>query len=76
MDVQIPLDLWQDDLDGSIQAWLVVDGSRVEEQQPIAEIILEKAIFEVVAPVAGQLRQLKPEEALVRPGDTIGSILS
>jgi pyruvate/2-oxoglutarate dehydrogenase complex dihydrolipoamide acyltransferase (E2) component len=68
-----PAILGEDD-DGELTAWLVPDGARVEADQPIAELTAAKVVTEVTAPVAGTLRRLVAEGALLAPDQEIAVI--
>lgn len=51
--ISVPDDLWEGDNEGVITAWLVDDGSRVSQGDLIAEVMVEKAQYEIEAPAAG-----------------------
>lgn len=55
-DVTIPAGLWSADDEAAISAWLYADGDAVAEGAIIAEIMVEKSSFELIAPVSGTLR--------------------
>jgi pyruvate dehydrogenase E2 component (dihydrolipoamide acetyltransferase) len=52
--------------EGEIVQWLVTEGDRVEEHQPIVEVMTDKATVEVPAPAAGIVSKF-----LAGEGDTI-----
>ena len=54
--------------EGTIQAWLVAEGDRVEEGQPILELETDKAVSELEAPASGYLKGIR---AGAVPGTTI-----
>lgn len=74
--IRIPLELWNDDAEGVIATWLYEDGALVNEGAIVAEVMVEKAQFEVTAPAGGRLRTHKPAEAAVRSGEIIGEVLA
>lgn len=49
--------------EGTIVAWLVAEGDRVEEGQPILEIETDKATVEMEAPATGYLVGIRPGAA-------------
>jgi pyruvate/2-oxoglutarate dehydrogenase complex dihydrolipoamide acyltransferase (E2) component len=49
-----------------LEKWLVEEGATVQEGQPIAEVMLVKAVYEVVAPASGRL-----VKQMVATGDTV-----
>ncbi len=52
--------------------WLKAEGERVEKDEPIVELVTDKATMELPAPAAGVLgKVLKPSGALVKVGEVI-----
>ncbi|MCK9506658.1 MAG: lipoyl domain-containing protein [Porticoccaceae bacterium] len=75
VDIQVPLELWDDaEKTGSIVIWLYKDGAKVTEGEVIAEMLFEKATFELVAPATGTLHIAVEPEVPVALGDSIGTI--
>jgi len=70
----IPSDLWEEDEETVITAWLVNDGATVEKGALIAEIMTAKVQFEIRAPASGTVSITEPAEAVVAKGAVIGSI--
>lgn len=52
--------------EGEIVRWLVKEGDRVEEDQPIAEVMTDKATVEITSPYSGVVRKIHYKE-----GDTV-----
>ena len=75
-DVKIPDDLWDDDSEGAISAWLYEDGDRVEAGAAIAEVMNEKVASELLAPVTGALAIVTPAEEPVRKGQVVARIVA
>lgn len=75
-DIRIPEDLWDvsDTPEGVVANWLYRDGSEVPAGATVAEVMVEKATFEIEAPVAGRLTISVPKDGVVRPGSVIGRI--
>lgn len=73
-EVRIPDDLWDDDSEGAISAWLYDDGDSVEAGAVIAEIMNEKVVFEIVARTSGALAILTAAEEPVRKGQVVARI--
>ncbi|UVJ46365.1 lipoyl domain-containing protein [Pseudomonas sp. LS1212] len=67
-------DLWEGDAEAVITSWLVSDGTEVAQGDLVAEIMSEKAQFEIEAPAAGALKILEEEDAVVAKGATIGLV--
>ncbi len=72
--VTIPNDLWEEDSQAVITAWLANDGAHVREGDLIAEVMVEKVQYEIHAPTSGTLRIAQEVDAVVSKGDRIGSI--
>ncbi|UCG71381.1 MAG: lipoyl domain-containing protein [Chromatiales bacterium] len=62
--------------EGTLSEWLVPDGTRVEEGQPIYSLEIEKSIMDVEAPVAGILKHGAQAGSALPPGHEIGEIIS
>lgn len=73
-DVTVPTDLWEEDNEAVITAWLVDDGATVREGALLAEIMVEKSQHEIVAPAAGVIRIRKEADAIVKKGDVVATI--
>ncbi|MEH6361288.1 MAG: biotin/lipoyl-containing protein [Amylibacter sp.] len=71
-DIVIPSDLWDDDDETVITAWLASDGAQVNEGALIAEIMTAKVQHEIDAPASGKLTIVKDE--VVAKGDVIGTV--
>jgi pyruvate/2-oxoglutarate dehydrogenase complex dihydrolipoamide acyltransferase (E2) component len=57
-----------------LATWFVRDGERVEEDQLLAEVQVDKVAADVPAPVAGVVHLLVEEEQAVRQGTAIARI--
>ena len=65
--------------EGVIQAWLVQEGDRVEEGQPLLELETDKAVSELESPASGYLKGIRPGAvagARVPVGETIAYIVA
>lgn len=74
VDVVIPGDLWDEDKEAVVTNWLRPDGARVRQGELVAEIMMEKTQYEIVAPADGTLSVLKAADDIVAKGDIIGRI--
>ncbi|MEP7246827.1 MAG: lipoyl domain-containing protein [Gammaproteobacteria bacterium] len=54
--------------------WLFENGAIVSAGEPVAEIMLEKATIEIVAPQSGRLRHRKNAEDVVMAGDILAIV--
>ena len=73
-DLTIPLDLWDDDTEGVVLHWTYEDGTVIAKGAMLAEIMVEKAQLELIAPTGGRLRISAQPDAIVRKGDVVGQI--
>ncbi|GAB2179700.1 lipoyl domain-containing protein [Dongia sp. agr-C8] len=72
--VAVPKDLWEEDLPGIVSAWLFEDGDPVQEGDLIAELMVEKTAYDLVAPAAGHLKILVQPEQPFQRGDVVARI--
>src|SRR5215510_8488425 len=73
-DVKLP-DIGEGVAEGEIVRWLVKQGERVREDQPLVEVMTDKASVEIPSPRAGVIAALHAEEGqVVNVGATIISI--
>jgi len=73
-DIVVPPDLWDTEDEGVLFLWVYPDGSRVEKGKLLAEITVEKAQLELVAPASGRLTILVQPETIIRKGQVLGRI--
>lgn len=66
--------VWEEEGEAAITQWFVDDAAQVSEGDLIAEMMVEKVQYEIVAPATGQLRILKQQEEVVASGDVIATI--
>ena len=60
--------------EGTIQAWIVDDGTQVAEGQPIYTLEAEKTTTDIEAPASGVLRQSAEAGVTYKVGHVIGVI--
>ncbi len=68
-EVKLP-DIGEGVTEGEIVKWLVKVGDSVSADQPVAEVMTDKATVEVPSPVAGVVKELKAKEGDVVPIET------
>jgi len=73
-DVVIPTDLWDEDSEAAITAWLVSDGAQVAKGQLVAESMVEKVQHEVLAPADGTIAIVRQADEVAAKGETIARI--
>ncbi|RME74408.1 MAG: 2-oxo acid dehydrogenase subunit E2, partial [Planctomycetota bacterium] len=59
-------DIGEGTVEGEVVQWLVKEGDRVEPDQPVLEVMTDKATVELTAPVAGVVKELR-----AKPGDIV-----
>jgi len=65
-------DIGEGVVEGEIVSWLVKVGDQVKEDQPLVEVMTDKATVEIPSPVAGTIRQcLGKEGDIVNVGETL-----
>jgi pyruvate dehydrogenase E2 component (dihydrolipoamide acetyltransferase) len=73
-DVKLP-DIGEGVTEGELVKWLVKPGDTVKADQPVAEVMTDKATVEVPSPFAGTVKELKAKEGDVIPIETTILIL-
>jgi pyruvate/2-oxoglutarate dehydrogenase complex dihydrolipoamide acyltransferase (E2) component len=75
-DIAIPKDLWDvgKTPEGIVANWFFTEGGSVAEGATVAEIMVEKSTFDIIAPSAGRLHITVPKDGVVKPGAVIGHI--
>ncbi len=75
-DVRIDEDLWSTGMcpEGVLEAWRCSDGSMVRAGMSLADVRIEDALHEVLAPSDGRLTILAGRNAVIEPGIVIGLI--
>ncbi len=74
VDISVPQDMWGDSTEGVVVTWIYQNGATVSQGQPIAEIMVEKAQLEIVAPASGRLTILAVPETVIGRDQVIGRI--
>jgi pyruvate/2-oxoglutarate dehydrogenase complex dihydrolipoamide acyltransferase (E2) component len=74
VDILVPQDLWGDSTEGVVVTWIYQNGATVSQGQPLAEIMVEKAQLEIVAPASGRLTILAVPETVIGRDQVIGRI--
>ncbi|HEV2106399.1 MAG TPA: biotin/lipoyl-containing protein, partial [Candidatus Eisenbacteria bacterium] len=68
-EVKLP-DVGEGVAEGEIVRWLVKPGDEVREDQPLVEVMTDKASVEIPSPRAGRVAALRVEEGAVVPVGT------
>ncbi|ADZ70888.1 biotin/lipoyl-containing protein [Polymorphum gilvum] len=76
VDIVIPPGLWDTGKtpEGIVANWFYRSGSAVEEGDTVAELMVEKTSYDIVAPASGTLTVTVPKDGVVTPGSVIGTV--
>jgi pyruvate/2-oxoglutarate dehydrogenase complex dihydrolipoamide acyltransferase (E2) component len=76
--VRIDENLWASAVapEGVLEWWFAFDGAKVVAGQRLAEVQIEGARHEVVAPAAGELRVLAFAGSILDRGSVIGRVIT
>lgn len=75
IDIIAPDEIWEDETQAVLTSWLFDDGARVEKGDFIAEIMIQKAQFEILAPAGGVLKTACKIDDIIDKGVAFGEIL-
>jgi pyruvate dehydrogenase E2 component (dihydrolipoamide acetyltransferase) len=74
MEFKLP-DIGEGVVEGELIQWLVKEGDTVAADQPVVEVMTDKATVEVPAPVAGKISGLAAKEGdMIKVGQTLAQI--
>ena len=73
-DVIVPSDLWEEEVEAVITSWLISDGSEVAEGKVIAELMVEKIQYELLAPASGIINIIKDVDEVVSKSERIATV--
>jgi pyruvate/2-oxoglutarate dehydrogenase complex dihydrolipoamide acyltransferase (E2) component len=75
-DIRLSEDLWRNGMlpEGILERWHVANGADVVSGAKVAEVRIESALHEIVAPAAGKLTILTEANAVVEPGTVLGRL--
>jgi pyruvate/2-oxoglutarate dehydrogenase complex dihydrolipoamide acyltransferase (E2) component len=74
VDIVVPQEMWGESLEGVVVTWIYQNGATVAKGQPLAEIMVEKAQLELVAPASGRLTILAAPETIIGRDQVVGRI--
>ncbi len=69
-DVKLP-DIGEGVTEGEIVKWLVKPGDKIKADQPVVELMTDKATVEVPSPIAGTVKELKVKEGDIVPIESV-----
>src|SRR5260370_3890937 len=65
----------ESDVEGTIAKWLVKEGDRVTEDQPLVEISTDKVDTEIPAPEAGVIAKIIAQEGQTLPAGAVLAVI-
>ena len=60
--------------EGIVERWFIADGAIVAAGDPMAEIRIEDALHEIMAPVSGRLTIVAAANTVVKPGSLLARL--
>jgi pyruvate/2-oxoglutarate dehydrogenase complex dihydrolipoamide acyltransferase (E2) component len=68
--------LWRNNVlpEGILEGWLVADGENAREGHAVAQIRIEGALHDIVAPATGRLTIVAPRLAVIEPGFLLATL--
>lgn len=76
-EIRAPEDLWATRLlpEGAVERWLVADGAEVKQGEAVAQVRVEDALHDLVAPVSGRLKIAAETNSVIEPGSVLGTVV-
>jgi len=62
--------------EGTVGKWYKKEGEKVEKNEPIVEVLSEKATYDLEAPASGVLRKIMLQEGVTAPVDEVLAIIT
>lgn len=72
--ITIPMDLWEEDEEAVLTAWLVDNDSDVSTGQLVAEVMVEKIQYEITSTSDGKISIISEEDDVVSKGTIIAEV--
>jgi pyruvate/2-oxoglutarate dehydrogenase complex dihydrolipoamide acyltransferase (E2) component len=75
-DIKVDEALWASNMlpEGIVERWFIADGSIVAAGDPMAEIRIEDALHEIMAPTSGRLTIVAAANTVVEPGSLLARL--
>jgi pyruvate/2-oxoglutarate dehydrogenase complex dihydrolipoamide acyltransferase (E2) component len=76
-DIQIDEALWASSMlpEGIVERWFIADGATVAKGDLMAEIRIEDALHEIMAPASGRLTIVAVVNTVVEPGSLLARLI-
>jgi pyruvate/2-oxoglutarate dehydrogenase complex dihydrolipoamide acyltransferase (E2) component len=75
-EIKVDSALWATSMlpEGVVERWLVVDGAIVAAGDRMAELRIEDALHEIMAPASGRITIVAAANTVVEPGSLLGNL--
>ena len=75
-DIKVDEALWASNMlpEGIVERWFIADGAIVADGDPMAEIRIEDALHEIMAPASGRLTIVAAANTVVEPGSLLARL--
>jgi len=75
-DINVDEALWASSMlpEGIVEPWFIADGTIVADGDPMAEIRIEDALHEIMAPASGRLTIVAAANTVVEPGSLLAQL--
>ena len=76
-DIKVDETLWASTMlpEGVVERWLIADGAIVDKGEAIAEIRIEDALHEIMAPAHGRVKIVLHANSIVEPGSLLAKLI-
>jgi pyruvate/2-oxoglutarate dehydrogenase complex dihydrolipoamide acyltransferase (E2) component len=76
MNITVGSELWSSSMlpEGIVEKWFIANGALVGFGEPVAQVRIEDALHELLAPATGHLVIETDAKSLIEPGSVIGRI--
>jgi pyruvate/2-oxoglutarate dehydrogenase complex dihydrolipoamide acyltransferase (E2) component len=75
-DIKIDEALWASSMlpEGIVERWFITSGATIREGERIAEVRIEDALHEIVAPATGRATIVAAANAVIEPGSVLATL--
>lgn len=75
-DVKVDEGLWRSGMlpEGIVEKWFIADGAIVSAGDAMAQVRIEGALHDIIAPAAGRLKIVATSKALIEPGSLLATL--
>ena len=76
LDIKVDENFWASSMlpEGIVERWFIVDGATIRAGELIAEVCIEGALHEIIAPAGGRATIVAAMNAVIEPGSTLATL--